>query len=640
MQNLRTRSVMLLAGLLTPVLAGATDFDTTSPAMMRGDTPATGNGWSSDPLFTAGETIDGYQPVGVLDGLGALPMSWRVLRIFANHELGESAGKTYELANGLVLTGARVSYFDVDRITRRICGAGPAYDTIYDRAGNVVTTAAQLHEGQAGGDPLTAGLNRLCAANFFRAGQFGLVDDIFFTGEETSNGQEFALDARHGELWCAPALGRAAWESVTMIDAPSPDQVALLVGDDTSGSYLWLYVGQKNAIGNGSFLDRNGLAVGDLFAWVSDAGDADPQSFHGTGTSRQGHFAAVTNYEPAMAGMPGWDALGYADQSNLLAQAAAAGAFRFSRPEDVATNPADGTQVALASTGRGSTFPADNWGTLYVVDVDWVVPARGGAATASISVLYDGDDAGAGQFSDPDWGLRSPDNLTWAESGLIYAQEDRSTTPSSLFGGVSGVEASLWQVNPIDGQLRRIGEIDRSAVPAGQSDGAIGDIGNWETSGVLDVTRYFKHLPGQTVLVADVQAHSVGGGAIDTDDLVEGAQLFLISSSGQPFPETELADGAARRDVSGDLALSVRSASAGSTEIHFALPYDGNVSARIFDVAGREVANLLDGMLPAGPNTVSWNRRNDAGRTVPSGVYFARISTGHASEQAKVVVVR
>ena len=72
MQNLRTRSVMLLAGLLTPVLAGATDFDTTSPAMMRGDTPATGNGWSSDPLFTAGETIDGYQPVGVLDGLGAL----------------------------------------------------------------------------------------------------------------------------------------------------------------------------------------------------------------------------------------------------------------------------------------------------------------------------------------------------------------------------------------------------------------------------------------------------------------------------------------------------------------------------------------------------------------------------------------
>ena len=53
------------------------------------------------------------------------------------------------------------------------------------------------------------------------------------------------------------------------------------------------------------------------------------------------------------------------------ALAAAAGAFEFSRPEDVATNPADGTQVVMASTGRASLYPSDNWGTTYLIDLDF-----------------------------------------------------------------------------------------------------------------------------------------------------------------------------------------------------------------------------------------------------------------------------
>ena len=33
------------------------------------------------------------------------------------------------------LTGARVSYFDIDKATRRVVGSGPAYDAIYDATG-------------------------------------------------------------------------------------------------------------------------------------------------------------------------------------------------------------------------------------------------------------------------------------------------------------------------------------------------------------------------------------------------------------------------------------------------------------------------------------------------------------------------
>ena len=74
--------------------------------------------------------------------------------------------------------------------------------------------------------------------------------------------------------------------------------------------------------------------------------------------------------------------------------------------------------------------------------------------TAKLDILYDGDDAGAGQFEGSDFGLRSPDNLDWADDGFIYVQEDRST---SNFGQTSGEEASIWRLDPNSGELLRVG---------------------------------------------------------------------------------------------------------------------------------------------------------------------------------------
>nr|HQV33311.1 hypothetical protein [Calditrichia bacterium] len=107
-----------------------------------------------------------------------------------------------------------------------------------DRAGNAVTSATQLNEGSN----TLWGMDRLCSANLYRRRTFNLEDDIFFTGEETGNGQEFALDVRNGVLYAVPMMGRAAWESVAMVNPGNRDKVALVVGDDRGGAYLWLYV--------------------------------------------------------------------------------------------------------------------------------------------------------------------------------------------------------------------------------------------------------------------------------------------------------------------------------------------------------------------------------------------------------------
>lgn len=403
-------------------------FNTNEPSQMQGL-----DGYSVKPLFTVGETIDDYTPPGILDGTGAYKLNETTVRVFVNHELGDTVGYEYELASGATLVGGRVSYFDIDARTLGIIDAGLAYDTIYNRAGEEVTTETPLDSASI------EGLSRLCAANLMEADQFGngrgFADTIFFTGEETDGGTEFALDVANNELWALPWLGVAAWESVTELDTGSQDHVALIIGDDRGPAPLLMYVGEKdvdfNNDGNINFLERNGLTGGKLYTWVADdAAILNPSDFNGTGNSTGGQFIEIDIYDETGL-LPGYDALGFATQETQDALVASVNGFLMSRPEDTATNPNDGTQAVVASTGRQGIFEdADVWGTTYIVDVDFT---NIDSPTADLNILFDGNDFETNGFSHPDFGLRSPDNLDWADDGLIYLQEDRAIS-SSLFG--------------------------------------------------------------------------------------------------------------------------------------------------------------------------------------------------------------
>jgi CubicO group peptidase (beta-lactamase class C family) len=60
----------------------------------------------------------------------------------------------------------------------------------------------------------------------------------------------------------------------------------------------------------------------------------------------------------------------------------------------------------------------------------------------------------------------------------------------------------------------------------------------------------------------------------------------------------------------------------GSTVIRTWVPRDGWVRLQAFDVGGRNVSTLVDGMCRAGSHDVPWSPANDG---VPSGVYFLRL---------------
>lgn len=79
-----------------------------------------------------------------------------------------------------------------------------------------------------------------------------------------------------------------------------------------------------------------------------------------------------------------------------------------------------------------------------------------------------------------------------------------------------------------------------------------------------------------------------------------------------------------------------------ATLISFILPVRSRVKIRVFDVMGREVAVLIDGVAEAGHGSVSWDSRDAA-----SGVYFYRMeavslsgAAGSFSDVKKMVVLR
>jgi len=72
-----------------------------------------------------------------------------------------------------------------------------------------------------------------------------------------------------------------------------------------------------------------------------------------------------------------------------------------------------------------------------------------------------------------------------------------------------------------------------------------------------------------------------------------------------------------------------------STQINFSIPKATNVTLKVYDVLGQEVAVLVNERKQAGEYNVTWNAAD-----VPSGVYFYRIVAGEFVETKKMVLIR
>lgn len=76
------------------------------------------------------------------------------------------------------------------------------------------------------------------------------------------------------------------------------------------------------------------------------------------------------------------------------------------------------------------------------------------------------------------------------------------------------------------------------------------------------------------------------------------------------------------------------------TVIQYSVPSQGRVSLKVYDVRGRLVRSLVDGLRPPGAYSAEWAGKADDGGAVAPGIYFVRLDAGSRHMSKKTLVLR
>jgi subtilisin family serine protease len=92
--------------------------------------------------------------------------------------------------------------------------------------------------------------------------------------------------------------------------------------------------------------------------------------------------------------------------------------------------------------------------------------------------------------------------------------------------------------------------------------------------------------------------------------------------------------------LAGPLLAALPSPFRETTSLRFLLPEAGNVSLVVYDASGRVVRELAHGWHSSGPQAMTWNGVDRAGREVPSGIYFAALDAPGARGRIRILRLR
>lgn len=218
--------------------------------------------------------------------------------------------------------------------------------------------------------------------------------------------------------------------------------------------------------------------------------------------------------------------------------------------------------------------------------------------------------------------------FTWTNlSGL-------SSAP--LFSVPSGYRFVLTDVTlsrvPAGGPISTSGAPIRLTIDVGGTT----PVQRWVASDHLAATDPPLHLHWNTGIVFEPNqsmqaAVSVQGGP-------EPAVTVCWNGYVVPTTTTSVLPGSTATD---DLALRVSPNPVREhTELRFTTSRKQRVLVGVFAVDGRRVRTLRKGMMEAGVHQLTWDGRDDAGRQVASGLYFAGVETERGRTTRRIARVR
>lgn len=429
-------------------------------------------------ILTVGDSVGGYQMVGIPDGLGAFDNGDGSFSLLMNHELGATLGAVR--AHGAA--GSFVSRWTIDGDTLAV----QAGDDLIDRVA-AWNTASGTFTAPATG----VAIGRMCSADLPPLTAFynpdskqGYDGRIFMNGEETgAEGRAFAhlLDGTTYEL---PHLGKFSWENA--VAHPDAGNRTVVVGtDDTTPGEVYVYVGHKSR--KGGPMTQAGLVGGDLYGVVVDG---VPDESRTTGIGAPSRRFRLANH----GDVSDWTGL------QLQATGDAAGVTAFLRPEDGFWDPSNPDDFYFVTTDRFDQVKAGT-GSQVGRSRLWRLRfdnAKDPAAGGVVELLLDGTEP-----------HQMFDNLTIDRYGHVLLQEDP---------GGQDYLARVWQYTIATDTLTPLAEHDPARFTPGEPGFLTRDE---ESSGIIDA----EDILGPGWFLLDVQAHYPISGA-----LVEGGQLLALYS--------------------------------------------------------------------------------------------------------------
>ncbi len=137
-----------------------------------------------------------------------------------------------------------------------------------------------------------------------------------------------------------------------------------------------------------------------------------------------------------------------------------------------------------------------------------------------------------------------------------------------------------------------------------------------------------------TLALSAIRDITFSGSPLYTGDTLRigrksGAALNIASTGIQKITfetlPTRVADASAANAYS---ARAYPNPSPSESSIDFTLAESRNITARVYDMQGRELTTLASGYYAAGKQTLYWNRTNTQSAIVPAGMYVCRITSG------------
>jgi hypothetical protein len=556
---------------VSPALGNSSGFDTAQPPMV---TPVMA-GVTVDPLITVGDRLPGhYRYEAIPDGIAVATRGRGRVDVYVNHE----TSKVPFPYNATAPTAANgENDFDNSQLSLLALNA---------KSRGIVNARYVI--------PSEDGYQRFCS-NYLATGAEGFDRDIIFTNEEGIDyvrraedswpvapgsaeeeqiGLVVAYDVRTGKSHPIYGMGRHNHEN--SVPLPGFDELVVLSGDDTftSGSLsdptgpttpLPVLAPAQSQLYSYLAADTDALLAdeGDLWAFVSDDPAIDDyyDFTPGSAASVSGHFIKVpkdiatgkaadgSELMAADKGFPpppndgSWQrdlrtgntvgldgpqwVLEYWSQVNNV--------FNFVRVEDIAYEKRAGLPPTayVVDSGRGTAGAAQAgrstngrvWKLVFDEDDPTVV--------TSMSIFVEGDDNPVKTASE----VHQPDNIESTQSGILLT-EDPGSSQQFPVGSTdpAATTARLWYV-PFSGAPEVVVSVDQSADggPTDVDGRAPGNLGAWETSGIVDASAAFG--PGSFLL--NVQAHTLwvekapgddnnGDGQPDFTYKREGGQLLLV----------------------------------------------------------------------------------------------------------------